>query len=99
MRTRTTTVSCSAVGARMYDASLGRWNSVDPQGFRKAKINNYIYCKNNPIIFFDPDGQDDWYVNSEGYMTRKPNTSHDAFYMINDKGNVMDNNGFAICYS
>ena len=79
-------------GARMYDASLGRWNSVDPQGFRKAKINNYIYCKNNPIIFFDPDGQDDWYVNSEGYMTRKPNTSHDAFYMINDKGNVMDNN-------
>lgn len=24
-------------------------------------------------------------------MTRKPNTSHDAFYMIDDKGNVMDN--------
>jgi RHS repeat-associated protein len=40
-------------GARYYDPQLGRWNAVDPADeFYSA----YVYCHNDPVNFFDPDG-------------------------------------------
>ena len=41
-------------GARYYDPVVGRFISVDTA---KDGENWYAYCGNNPLIYFDPDGQ------------------------------------------
>jgi RHS repeat-associated protein len=45
---------------REYDPALGRWLSGDPSGI---KWNSwlYLYCGNDPINNYDPDGQDGVY--------------------------------------
>jgi RHS repeat-associated protein len=46
-------------GARMYDAQLGRWHSVDPaceEGGQESWT-PYHYVYNNPILRTDPDGR------------------------------------------
>lgn len=45
-------------GARYYDKSLGRFLSTDPVlkvGDDPQALNPYIYCKNNPLRYIDPD--------------------------------------------
>ena len=60
-------------GARMYDASLGRWNMVDPLGEYTYNETCYNYSSNNPIVFVDIDGQlKDWYYNQDGDMVYDP---------------------------
>jgi RHS repeat-associated protein len=46
-------------GARYYAAWLGRWTSCDPGGFIGG-YNLYQYCSNNPVVFCDPNGMDDY---------------------------------------
>ncbi|MBA2806747.1 hypothetical protein E0500_004580 [Streptomyces sp. KM273126] len=47
------------LGAREYDASTGRFVSVDPVADIKdpQQINGYAYSNNNPVTFADPDGR------------------------------------------
>ncbi|MPY62785.1 polymorphic toxin-type HINT domain-containing protein [Streptomyces spongiae] len=47
------------LGAREYDASAGRFVSVDPVADVKdpQQINGYAYSNNNPVTFADPDGR------------------------------------------
>ena len=44
-------------GARMYDAALGRWFSIDPLSEGSISITPYGYCGNNPLVRIDPDGR------------------------------------------
>ena len=43
-------------GARMYDAVLGRWHTVDPMSEKYYGVSPYLYCANNPILLVDPNG-------------------------------------------
>ncbi|GAB2873290.1 RHS repeat-associated core domain-containing protein [Streptomyces deserti] len=47
------------LGARDYDASTGRFVSVDPLAdlTDPQQINGYAYSNNNPVTFADPDGK------------------------------------------
>ncbi|MCT4602050.1 MAG: hypothetical protein N4A59_03965, partial [Marinifilum sp.] len=47
-------------GARMYDASLGRWHCIDPQAERYSSMSPYNYVANNPMLLIDPNGEEIW---------------------------------------
>ncbi len=41
---------------RWYNASVGRWESPDPDGFTAGDTNEYRYCDNSPANATDPTG-------------------------------------------
>ena len=49
-------------GARMYDPRVGRWLSRDAHSDRKPDLSPYQAFKNNPLVYIDPDGNDEWQV-------------------------------------
>jgi RHS repeat-associated protein len=74
-------------GARYYAGWLCRWISVDPMKEKYLNLSPYAYCSNNPVNRIDPDGMDDYEVNSRGkVVNRIENTERDAFFMVDKKG-------------
>ena len=53
-------------GARMYDANLGRFMSVDPHSESYYNWTPYNYVANNPLLLIDPDGKDWFYYSKNG---------------------------------
>lgn len=45
-------------GARMYDAAIARWMTIDPLCEKYYDVSPYAYCVNNPVRFFDKMGLD-----------------------------------------
>ena len=62
--------------------------STDPHWFNYPYQSAYLYCGNNPIMKIDPTGMDEWEINSKGkIVSHCETTEHDAFYMVDKKGN------------
>jgi len=85
----------------MYDSRLGRWFKLDAKD--KPYQSDYIFAADNPIIFIDKDGKDDYYfdrVTHQTYIIRngKPNNYYIAEYSSTEtiKDNVtMEVYGFS----
>lgn len=76
-------------GARMYDAVLTRWVSMDPLCAKYPWTTPYGYCNLNPMSKVDLDGRDEWDINQNGEVVGyRKDDSHDAFYIVsmNDLG-------------
>lgn len=62
-------------GARMYDSRVGRWLTIDAASSLKPDVSPYLGLADNPIVFRDPDGNDEWNVvvikNQNGQVVRK----------------------------
>ena len=75
-------------GARHYDATLGRWITVDPMAEKYYGWNSYAYVGNNPVRFIDPNGMDIWEINNQGKIVNQIKVKNqDAFYMVDKNGN------------
>ncbi len=54
------------MGARFYDATIGRWLREDPvQVFKPNSLNFYTYVRNNPMTLLDPSGNCDLVCKNE----------------------------------
>ncbi|MDD2412555.1 MAG: JAB-like toxin 1 domain-containing protein, partial [Bacteroidales bacterium] len=70
-------------GARYYTPEIGIWLSVDPMSDKYPHQSNYMYCSGRLVNVIDPDGRDEWEVNSTtGKISR-----------INENKHYVDNNG------
>lgn len=64
-------------GSRMYDATLGRWYSIDPMAEKHYASCPYSYCGSNPVMRIDPNGKDwikdrfDYYLWDENSVNRE----------------------------
>ena len=59
----------SYFGSRYYSSDLSVWLSVDPMSDKYPSTSPYAYCRNNPIVLYDPNGMfDDWVMDKYGVI-------------------------------
>ena len=64
-------------GDRAYDSRIGRWLSIDKMP--KVDLTPYQFSVNNPIIFIDNDGKDEYLFHSNGTWSVKRSKGPDLF--------------------
>ena len=58
----------SYFGSRYY-SDLSVWLSVDPMSGKYPSTSPYAYCRNNPIVLYDPDGMSDgWVIDKNNHV-------------------------------
>ena len=85
----------SYFGSRYYSSDLSVWLSVDPMSDKYPSTSPYAYCRNNPIILMDPNGEFDTRAEARQYRKEhhtggiiKKNSETNQFagnYSINNK--------------
>jgi len=68
---RDTETAYDYFGARYYNNKLGVWLSVDPLAEKYPGWNPYNYTKNNPVVFYDPDGREIRYKGTQEEQKRQ----------------------------
>jgi RHS repeat-associated protein len=64
-------------GDRAYDPRIGRWLSIDK--LPKVDLTPYQFAVNNPIIFIDNDGKDEYLFHSNGTWSVTRSKGPDVF--------------------
>src|SRR5690606_38253704 len=71
-------------GWRMYMPDIGRWNGIDQLAEKFSSNSPYNYVGNNPILIFDPDGRDWYYINDGPYLYDKSLNRDNATQFFKD---------------
>ena len=86
-------------GARYLNPVASIWYGTDPLMEKYPNVSPYVYCHGNPINRIDPDGMDDWEINSKGDIIKRiENKGRDAFYVVNNAGKRMNNKSISFKY-
>ena len=88
--------------ARMYYPAIMRTTTIDPLAEKYYSISPYAWCGNNPVNRIDPDGMDDYKINSDGriWLWRETKDMTDRLIAIGNKnvvkvdesGKILNNN-------
>ena len=62
----------SDYGARQYSAAIGRWLAVDPLAEQAYDFSPYVFCSDNPVNKYDPNGKWDIKVSAMDDRGRAP---------------------------
>ncbi|WP_143394660.1 hypothetical protein [Flavobacterium branchiophilum] len=80
------------MGAKNYEAALGRWMNVDPLA-EKYFNDTPNFILNNPTNEIDPDRMDKYIIDSNGKttLTLREN-KNDILFVMDKKGKIIDTN-------
>ncbi|RSK47173.1 RHS repeat-associated core domain-containing protein [Hymenobacter rigui] len=64
-------------GFRMYDYTIGRWNTTDPLSGMRNWVQPYNFVQNNPLNRLDPNGLTDFTLDKKTGDVKQVGTSND----------------------
>ena len=81
-------------GARQYNPVTLRWDRMDPMAEKYRETSPYVYCADNPVNRIDPDGRDNYIVNTDGNISLFQSTydENDVIYTLGSDKTVNYNN-------